>query len=150
MVEANRTVALPLTLPEESKSAFHQTILLYAYCQQETVEHCWPDNPKQPNDLQTSKQDAETALYDRLRDDTDEQLHSNLVQKAIKDATSAISSCKTSWENGDRISKPDFYDRDRPGYTMTYDKRAATYTRYEATFSTVNGTVTRIDTLPSH
>ena len=109
MVEANRTVAIPLILPEESKSAFHQTILLYAYCQQETVEHCWPDNPKQPNDLQTSKQDAETALYDRLRDDTDEQLHSNLVQKAIKDATSAISSCKTSWENGDRISKPDFY-----------------------------------------
>ena len=149
MVEANRTVAIPLTLPEESKSDFHRTILLYAYCQQKTVEHCWPDTPKQPTDLQTSKQNAENALYDRLRDDTDEQLHSNLVQKAIKDATSAISSCKTSWANGDRISKPDFYDRDAPGYTMTYDERAATYNRYEATFSTVNGTVTCRYELPA-
>ncbi len=141
MVEANRTVVIPLSVPEESRSDFHQTILPYVYCQQKTVEHCWPDAPKQPADLQTSKQDAEDALYDRLRDETNEQLHSNLVQKAIKDATSAISSCKTSWENGDRISKPDFYDRERAGYTMTYDKRAATYTRYEATFSTLNGTV---------
>ena len=142
MVEANRTVVIPLNVPEESKADFHRTILPYTYCQQETVEHCWPETPKQPEDLQTSKQDAENALYDQLREDTNEQLHSNLVQKAIKDATSAISSCKTSWENGDRISNPDFYDRDRPGYTMTYDKRAATYRRYEATFSTVNGTVT--------
>ena len=141
MVEANRTVVIPLSVPEESRSDIHQTIVPYAYCQQKTVEHCWPDTLKQPADLQTSKQDAEEALYDRLREDTNEQLHSNLVQKAIKDATSAISSCKTSWENGDRISKPDFYDRERAGYTMTYDKRAATYTRYEATFSTLNGTV---------
>jgi len=149
MVDANRTVVIPLTIPAESRSDFHQTILPYAYCQQEVVEHCWPETPKQPNDLQTSKQDAEDALYDQLREDTDEQLHSNLVQKAIKDATAAISSCKTSWENGDRVSKPDFYDRDAPGYTMTYDKRAATYGRYEATFSTLNGTVTCRYELPA-
>ncbi len=149
MVEANRTVVIPLNVPEESRSDFHRTILPYAYCQQEAVEHCWPDTPKQPDDLQTSKQDAEDALYDRLREDTNEQLHSNLVQKAIKDATSAVSSCKTSWENGDRISKPDFYDREQSGYTMTYDKRAATYDRYEATFSTRNGTVTCRYELPA-
>jgi IS605 OrfB family transposase len=142
MVEANRTIVIPLNIPEESKVNFHHTIFLYAYCQQETVDHCWPANPKQPSDLKTSKQDAENALYSQLRDETDEQLNANLVQKAIKDATSAVSSCKTSWENGDRISKPDFYDRDMPGYTMTYDKRAATYNRYEASFSTVNGRVT--------
>lgn len=118
-------------------SDFHQTILPYVYCQQETVEHCWPNTPTQPHDLKTSKRDAENALYNRLRAATDEQLHANLVQKAIKDATAAVGSCKTSWENGGRISKPDFYDRDLPGYTMTYDKRAATYSRYEATFSTV-------------
>jgi IS605 OrfB family transposase len=141
MVEANRTIVIPLNIPEERKSDFHHTILPYAYCQQETVDYCWPDNPKRPDDLETSKQAAENALYDRLRDDTDEQLNANLVQKAIKDATSAISSCKTSWENGDHISKPDFYDRDLAGYTMTYDKRAATYKRYEASFSTVNGRV---------
>jgi hypothetical protein len=35
--------------------------------------------PKQPADLQTSKQDAEDELYDRLRNDTNEQLHPNLV-----------------------------------------------------------------------
>lgn len=149
MVEANRTVAIPLTIPEESRSDFHQTILPYAYCQQQTVEHCWPNTPKQPDDLTTSKQAAENALYDQLRNDTDEQLHSNLVQKAIKDATSALSSCQTSWENGDRISKPDFYQRESPGYTMTYDKRAATYKRYEATFSTINGRVTCRCELPA-
>jgi len=149
MVGANRTVAIPLNVSEEVQSDFHQTILPYAYCQQETVEHCWADTPKQPGELQTSKQDAENALYEQLRDDTDEELHSNLVQKGIKDATSAISSCKSSWENGDRISKPNFYDRDAPGYTMTYDKRAGTYSRYEATFSTVNGTVTCRYELPA-
>ena len=149
MVEANRTVVIPLKVPEESRTDFHQTILPYAYCQQQTVNYCWPNTPKQPDDLQTSKQDAEDALYHQLRDDTDEELNANLVQKAIKDATSAVSSCKTSWENGDRISKPDFYDRDRSGYTITYDKRAATYSRYEATFSTLSGTVTCRYELPA-
>jgi len=70
-------------------------------------------------------------------------------QKVIKDATSAISSCQTNWENGDRISNPDFYDRDHAGSTMIYDKRAATYSRYEATFSTHNGTVTCWYELPA-
>lgn len=149
MVEATRTVVIPLIVPEESTSDLHQTIIPYTYCQQETVEHCWPATPKQPSDLETSKQAAEDALYDRLREATDEKLNANLVQKAIKDATSAVSSCKTSWEHGDRISTPDFYDRDRSGYTMSYDKRAATYTRYEATFSTVNGTVTCRYELPA-
>lgn len=149
MVEANRTICIPLIVPEESKSDFHQSILPYAYCQQKAVEYCWPDQPTQPTDLETSKQDAENALYDQLREDTGEALHSNLVQKAIKDATSAVGSCKTSWENGDRISKPNFHDRDLPGYTMTYDKRAATYNRYEATFATVNGTVTCRYELPA-
>ena len=140
---------IPLSVPEESCSDFHQTIFPYAYCQRQAVEYCWPDTPKQPADLQTSKQAAEDALYNRLRGDTNEQLNANLVQKAIKDATSAISSCKTNWENGDWISKPDFYDRDRAGYTMTYDKRGATYSRYEATFSTLNGTVTCQYELPA-
>ena len=149
MVDANRTVVIPLILLEGSTSDFHQTIFPYVYCQQETVNYCWPDTPKQPDDLQTSKQAAEDALYDRLREETNEQLHSNLVQKAIKDATSAISSCQTNWKNGDRISNPDFYDRDHAGYTMTYDKRAATYSRYEAMFSTVNGTVTCRYELPA-
>ena len=62
MVEANRTVVIPLTVPEESRSDFHRTIFPYAYCQQEAVEHCWPDTPKQPDDLQTSNQAAEDAL----------------------------------------------------------------------------------------
>jgi hypothetical protein len=46
MVEANRTVVTPLTVPEESRSDFHQTVLPYAYCQQETVHHCWPETPE--------------------------------------------------------------------------------------------------------
>jgi hypothetical protein len=85
-VESNRTVAIPLNVTEESKSAFHHTILQYAYCQQETVEHCWPDNPRQPSDLETSKQDAENALYSRLRDETEEKLNANLVLKQPRDS----------------------------------------------------------------
>ena len=50
-----------------------------------------------------------------------------------------ISSCKTGWENGDRISKPDLHDREQAGDTVTHDGRAATCNRYEATFSTMNG-----------
>ena len=40
MVEANRTVVIPLSVPENSRSDFHQTIVPYAYCQQEAVDHC--------------------------------------------------------------------------------------------------------------
>lgn len=87
-------------------------------------------------------------MYHDLRDDTGDRLHANLTQKAIKDAVSAVATCRSNWERGDRISKPSFAPRDDASYTMTYDERAATYNRYEATFATVNGPVTCRYVLP--
>lgn len=138
-VKANRTVRIPLSVPDQRVDDLHATHNLYQYCQNRTVDWCWPDTPTHPDDLKTSKGDAEDALYDNLRDKTDNELHANLVQKAIKDAVSAVGSCKTSWENGDRISKPEFQNRADESYTMTYDKRAATYHRYKASFAVLDG-----------
>ncbi|MDB2246508.1 transposase [Halorubrum ezzemoulense] len=138
-VKANRTVRIPLSVPDQRADDLHATHNPYQYCQNRTVDWCWPDAPTHPDDLKTGKGDAEDALYDDLRDKTDHELHSNLVQKAIKDAVSAVGSCKTSWENGDRISKPEFQDHADESYTMTYDKRAATYHRYKASFAVLDG-----------
>ena len=140
MVVAARTVRIPLIVPADRRDDLHQTRRKYQHCQNKTVEYCWPTTPKQPDDLITDKGDAESALYDQLREDTD-GLHANLVQKAIKDATSAVGAAKSNWESGDRVSKPDFADEDDPSWSMTYDKRAATYHRYKVSLATVNGRV---------
>ena len=82
MVEATRTVRIPLIVPADRRDDLHQTRPKYQHCQNKTVEYCWPTTPKQPDDLITNKGDAEAALYDQLREETD-GLHANLVQKAI-------------------------------------------------------------------
>jgi len=138
-VKANRTVRIPLIVPDDRVDDLHATYSPYQHCQNRTVDWCFPDTPTQPDDLTTSKGDAEDALYHELREETDHNLHANLVQKAIKDAVGAVGSVKTSWENGDRISKPVFKSRDDSSYTMTYDNRAATYHRYKASLAVVNG-----------
>jgi len=45
-----------------------------------------------------SKERAEDALYHDLRDETNEKLHSILVQKAIKDVTSTMLGLKELWK----------------------------------------------------
>jgi len=138
-VKARRTVRIPLDVDEEDAVRLHATHLPYLHCQQRAVDYCWPDQPKQPDDLVTEKGEVEDALYDDLREETC-GLHANLVQKAIKDAVSAVSSCKTHWERGDRISKPEFTVADGT-YSRTYDKRAATYSKYKTSLATVDGRV---------
>ena len=83
MVEATRTVRIPLIVPADRRDDLHQTHPKYQHCHNKTVEYCWPTTPKQPDDLITDKGDAEAALYDQLREETD-GLHANLVQKAIR------------------------------------------------------------------
>jgi hypothetical protein len=95
MAKANRSVRIPLNPTPTEQERLCQTLQDYQYCRRRTLNYCW-DNPKQPSDLVTSKSQAEDALYHDLRDETDEQLHSNLVQKAIKDVTSALSGLKKS------------------------------------------------------
>jgi IS605 OrfB family transposase len=79
------------------------------------------------------------VLYDDLRDDTD-GLHSNLIQKALKDVSSAMSTLKTNWQQGFRISKPE-WNATEAEWTMTYDKRAATLYKYKVSLATVHGRV---------
>ena len=71
MVEATRTVRIPLIIPDDRRDDLHQTHLKYQHCQNQTVEYCWPIKPKQPDDLITDKGEAEAVLYDQLREDTD-------------------------------------------------------------------------------
>lgn len=139
-MEARRTCIIPLEHPtSDQHERFQQTQDRYQYCQNQASDYAWPDQPKRPSDLETSKQAVENAVYDDLRDDTD-GLHANLVQKAIKDVTSAMSTLATSWRHGFRISKPE-WNADNSKWTMTYDKRAATFYKYKVSLATVNGRV---------
>lgn len=138
VVKASRTVIIPLRVPGDRIDDLHKTSVQYQQCQNAASDYCWND-PKIPDDLITTKKTVETDLYHPLKEQTD--LNANLVQKAFKDVTASINSLQTMWENGDRISKPEWRERPDQSYTMTYDKRAATYNQREATFATVNGTV---------
>jgi IS605 OrfB family transposase len=138
VVKASRTVKIPLRVPSDRVDDLHATSVQYQQCQNKASDYCW-NGPKTPSDLITTKKTVEDDLYHPLKKQTD--LNANLVQKAFKDVTAAISSLQTTWENGDRVSKPEWRERPDESYTMTYDKRAATYNQREATFATVNGTV---------
>lgn len=139
MATANRTVPIPLNPTESEQERLCQTLEDYQYCRKQTLEYCW-NNPKQPSDLVTSKSQAEKALYHELRDETDEQLHGNLVQKAIKDVTTVVDTLQTQWEKGERISKPEWNIEHE--WSMTYDTKAGTFSKHEATFSTTTENVT--------
>jgi|APHM01.1.fsa_nt_gi transposase, IS605 OrfB family, central region len=139
MVEANRTLILPLELPSSDEDkCFHQTIEKYQYCRDRASGHCW-QSPTQPDDIVTSKRAVEDALYHDLREETN-GLHANLVQKAIKDVTSAMDSVKKAWQRGERISKPTWDTTE--SWVMTYDTRAGTFSKHDATFATTGSTVT--------
>lgn len=94
MAEAHRTVVIPLEYPsDDAHQRLQATATRYQHCRARTADYCW-DSPRVPDDLCTSKQTAEHALYDSLREETD-CLHANLVQKAIKDVTDAMDALKT-------------------------------------------------------
>ena len=127
-----RTVRVRLNVPDSRKSDLHATNELFQYCANRTAEWAW----RYPHDdCVTSKSEAENALYDQLRDETD-NLHSNLVQKAIKRATKDIGNCVDRLADGENTSCP-HYDT----FSIVYDKRAATFYRDTVSLATVNGRV---------
>ena len=130
--EVTRTVRVRLDVPDDHKSEFHATNSQFRYCANRTADWAWryPDE-----DCVTSKSEAEDALYDDLREETD-YLHANLVQKAIKRATDDIDNCVDRLADGENTSKPE-YDT----FSIVYDKRAATYYRDKVSLATVNGRV---------
>ncbi len=130
--EVTRTVVVRLDVPDDRKSDLHATNSKFQYCANRTADWAWryPDE-----DCVTSKSEAENAIYDDLREETD-YLHANLVQKAIKRATDDISNCVDRLAEGENTTKPD-YDT----FSIVYDKRAATYYRDKVSLATVNGRV---------
>jgi IS605 OrfB family transposase len=130
--EVSRTVRVHLDVPDDRKSDLHATNSKFQYCANRTADWAWR-YPEE--DCVTSKSEAEDAIYDDLRDETDE-LHANLVQKAIKRATDDIDNCVDRLSEGENTSKPE-YDT----FSIVYDKRAATYYRDKVSLATVNGRV---------
>jgi putative transposase len=127
-----RTVRVRLDLPDDRKRDLHATNSKFQYCANRTADWAW----RYPNeDCVTSKSEAENAIYDDLREETD-GLHANLVQKAIKRATADIDNCVSRLVEGENTSKP-HYDT----FSIVYDKRAATYYRDKVSLATVNGRV---------
>ncbi|PSQ44406.1 transposase, partial [Halobacteriales archaeon SW_7_68_16] len=130
--EVTRTVRVRLDVPDDRKSDLHATNTKFQYCANRTADWVWryPDE-----DCVTSKSEAEAAIYDDLREETD-GLHANLVQKAIKRATDDIDNCVDRLADGENTSKPEYTT-----FSIVYDKRAATYYRDKVSLATVNGRV---------
>jgi putative transposase len=130
--EVTRTVRVRLDVPDDRKSDLHATNSKFQYCANRTADWAWR-YPEE--DCVTSKSEAERAIYDDLREETD-GLHANLVQKAIKRATDDIDNCVDRLAENENTSKPE-YDT----FSIVYDKRAATYSRDKVSLATVNGRV---------
>ncbi|SDY15668.1 hypothetical protein SAMN04487946_107124 [Halobellus clavatus] len=103
-MEVIRTVKVKLDVPEQRRDALHQTADQFRYCANQTSEWAWRDSSNEY--CVTSKEKAEDALYDRLREETD--LTANLVQKGIRRAVEAVKSGVKAWKRGDRTSQPHF------------------------------------------
>lgn len=130
--EINRTVRVPLDVPNDRKSDLHATNDLFQHCANRTSEWAWryPDE----NSI-TNKSDAEEALYNDLREET-EGLHANLVQKAIKRTIKDIVNAVDRLAAAENVSRPTYET-----FSIVYDKRAATYHRDKVSLATVNGRV---------
>ena len=131
-MEVIRTVKVKLDVPTERCDDLHQTKDQFLYCANTAAAWAW----RYPNDCcVTSRKKAESALYERLREETD-YLHANLVQKGIRRAIEAVTSGVARLEKGDNTSQPHF-----DAWSVVYDKRSATFHRDRVSLSTVNGRV---------
>jgi IS605 OrfB family transposase len=132
MEDVLRTVKVKLDVPTERCDDLHQTKDQFLHCANTTAEWAW----RYPNDYcVTSKQKAEDALYDRLRNETG-YMHANLVQKGIRRAIEATKSGVARLENSEKTSQPHF-----DAWSVVYDKRSATFHRDHVSLATVNGRV---------
>jgi len=131
MGDVIRTVKIKLDVPGGRCDDLHQTNDQFLHCANTTAEWAW----RHPNEYcVTSKQQAENALYEQLRDET--ELTANLVQKEIRRAIEATKSCVARLKKGETTSQPQF-----DAWSVVYDKRSATFHRDHVSISTVNGRV---------
>ncbi|WP_136590948.1 RNA-guided endonuclease InsQ/TnpB family protein [Salinigranum halophilum] len=130
MEDVIRTVKVKLDVPAARCDDLHQTKDRFLHCANTTARWAW----RYPNDYcVTSKKQAESALYDQLREETD-YMHANLVQKGIRRAIEAIKSGVVRLKKGEKTSQP-YFD----AWSVVYDKRSATFHRDHVSFSTPNG-----------
>jgi putative transposase len=132
-MEVRRTAPVKLVVPDERRDDLHETVERFLYCANRAAEFCW-DNYDY-NDCITSKDKAERALYDSLREETD-YLYANLVQKAIRRAVEAVTSGVDRWKKRQRTNQPHF-----DSWSVVYDKRAATIHHDRVSLATLNGRV---------
>ena len=131
MEDVIRTVKVKLDVPDERCDDLHQTKEQFLHCANTTAAWAW----RHPDEhCVTSKQQAENALYDRLREET--ALTANLVQKGIRRAIEATKSGVARLKKGEPTSQPQF-----DAWSVVYDKRSATFHRDYVSLSTVNGRV---------
>jgi putative transposase len=132
-MEVRRTAPVKLVVPDERRDDLPATKDQFLHCANRAAEFCW-DNYGYDNCV-TSKAEAERALYDSLRDETDD-LHANLVQKAIGRAVEAVKSGVDRWKKGKRTNQPHF-----DSWSVVYDKRAATIHDDRVSLATPDGRV---------
>ena len=132
-----RTVPIKLDVPRERHGDLHQTKQQFLHCANRTSEWAW----RYDDYCITSKSEAEDALYDELREETD--LTANLVQKGIRRAIEAVRGGVEKLKQGEKTSQPEF-----DSWSVVYDKRSATFNADHATLSTPNGRVTAEYVLP--
>jgi IS605 OrfB family transposase len=131
MEDVIRTVKVKLDVPDERCDDLHQTKDQFLHCANTTAAWAW----RHPDEYcVTSKQQAENALYERLRNET--ALTANLVQKEIRRAIEATKSGVARLKKGETTSQPHF-----DAWSVVYDKRSATFHRDHVSLSTVNGRV---------
>ncbi|MEZ3170095.1 transposase [Halorubrum sp. RMP-47] len=131
MEDVIRTARVKLDVPEGRCDDLHQTKEQFLHCANTTAAWAW----RYPDEYcVTSKQQAENALYERLRNET--ELTANLVQKGIRRAIEATKSGVARLKNGETTSQPQF-----DAWSVVYDKRSATFHRDHVSLSTINGRV---------
>jgi len=131
-MELRRTAVVKLDVSSEQRDALHRTADQYLYCANRTAEYCWSDTSY--TECKTNKRNVRDALYDDLRDET--ELHSQLVQAAIRRGVEAVKGVIERWKKGQRVSRPTF-----TAETMDYDTRSATFYRNKASLATVEGRI---------
>jgi hypothetical protein len=126
MGDVIRTVKVKLDVPAERCDDLHQTKDQFLHCANTAAEWAW----RYPNDdCVTSTKQSESALYDRLREETD-YMHANLVQKGIRRAIEATKNGVARVKKGEATSQPHF-----EAWSVVYDKRSATFHRDHVSLS---------------
>ena len=137
-MKERRTVQIKLEVPSEAEEPLETTAQQFLHCANRASKWAWNES----GNCTMGQGKARRALYDPLRDET--ELHANLVQKAIRQAISAVRSGVARRKKGQNTSRPEF-----TALSLVYDKRSATFSRDRVSLSTVNGRVECEYVLPS-